>query len=66
MPKKSKNKKKKNGAKPTTNGDVLKTTKLENVEPDMEGEAEGELLESPATVWVTSVKAASIADKPDF
>jgi hypothetical protein len=50
VPKKSKNKKKKNGAKPTTNGDVLKTTKLENVEPDMEGEAEGELLESPATV----------------
>ena len=51
-PKKTKNKKKKNGAKPTTNGDVLKTSKLgKDVEPEMEeGEAEGEHMELPTVV----------------
>lgn len=48
-----------------TNGDVLKTSKLEkDVEPDMEEvEAEGERVESPLRVRMTPVKATTIVDK---
>lgn len=51
-----------------TNGDVIKTSKLEkDAEPEMEGgETEGEHLESPTVVCVTPTETTSIADKRNF
>ena len=51
-----------------TNGDVLKTSKVgKDVEPEMEeGGAEGEHLESPTVVCVTSPETTSIAKKPNL